>query len=157
MSTDLIRMCEEQEERFQFSSFTQNDARKLGEVIWQVSQSFDKPAAIEIRLNGLTVYRFFPDGTNRNNEVWLRCKANSVDTLGISSYHLFAQLEESGETLAERRMDPDCYAACGGGFPLRVRGCAVSGTICVSGLPHEQDHQLIIDSLEKYFELYERT
>ena len=151
MNTSLVEQCRAQEEKYRFASFTQTDAHELGELIYQESLSCSAPVAIEIRLNGLTVYRCFPEGTNRNNEEWLRCKANTVDMLGISSFHLFAEIEAGGDPLEKRRMDPVDYAACGGGFPLRIRGSAVVGTICVSGLPHEQDHQLIIDSLEKYF------
>jgi uncharacterized protein (UPF0303 family) len=42
------------------------------------------------------------------------------------------------------------YACCGGGFPLTVKNAGVIGTICVSGLPHMEDHKLIVDSLKQY-------
>ncbi len=42
------------------------------------------------------------------------------------------------------------YACCGGGFPLNIKKAGVVGTICVSGLPHLEDHQLIVDSLREY-------
>ena len=41
-------------------------------------------------------------------------------------------------------------ACCGGGFPLTVKNAGVIGTICVSGLPHLEDHKLIVDALEQY-------
>ena len=61
------------------------------------------------------------------------------------------KLEDAGETFADRKLDPNEYAA-GGGFPIRLRGTGVIGSICVSGYPdHVDDHQLIINTLEEYF------
>lgn len=149
---DIIKTCKDQEERFQFSVFSQTDAKEVGDMLYETSRSHSGPVAIEITLNHLVIYRFFPDGTNRNNELWLRAKANTVEMLGISSYHFAAQLKETGETQEERRMPRETFAACGGGFPIRIRGGAVIGSICVSGLPDWEDHQVIVDTLERYFQ-----
>ena len=68
-----------------------------------------------------------------------------------SSLRFFAELEDAGETFADRKLDPNEYAA-GGGFPIRLRGTGVIGSICVSGYPdHVDDHQLIINTLAEYF------
>ena len=37
---------------------------------------------------------------------------------------------------------------CGGGFPLIIRG-ELRGSILVSGLVHDEDHQVIVDCLRK--------
>ena len=39
------------------------------------------------------------------------------------------------------------YAAIGGGFPIALKGTGVIGAVACSGLPHEQDHQLLVDAL----------
>ncbi|MNN92681.1 hypothetical protein D3C81_2109980 [compost metagenome] len=41
------------------------------------------------------------------------------------------------------------YGLSGGGFPINENG-EIKGCICVSGLEHEQDHQLIVDALTKF-------
>ena len=151
MSEELIKRCALEEAKYQFSHFTQTDAKMLGDMLYEMSLGCPGPVAIEITINHLVVYRFFPEGTNRNNERWLRAKANTVEMLGISSLHHFANLQVSGETPDQRRMPEADFAACGGGFPLRIKGSTNVGSICVSGLPHMQDHQLIIDTLEEYF------
>ena len=33
---------------------------------------------------------------------------------------------------------------------ITVKNAGVIGTICVSGLPHMEDHKLIVDSLKQY-------
>ena len=86
-----------------------------------------------------------------DSELWLARKRNAVDLMETSSLRFFAELEDAGETFADRKLDPNEYAA-GGGFPIRLRGTGVIGSICVSGYPdHVDDHQLIINTLAEYF------
>lgn len=146
---ELLKKCKEEEQELQFEHFSQNDAEKLGRLIQEASQNYSGPVSAEIRLNGLTVYRFFPNGTTRNNEVWMNAKAATVEMLGISSLHLYAQMKAENSTLEDLKMDEMIYAKVGGGFPLMVRNCGMVGSICVSGLFHTDDHQVIIDALHK--------
>ncbi len=105
----MIAMCEEQEEKFQFTHFSREDALKIGLKLHENAK--EQPVAVEITVNGLVVFRYF----------------------------------------ADRKLDPNEYAA-GGGFPIRLRGTGVIGSICVSGYPdHVDDHQLIINTLAEYF------
>lgn len=149
--TTLVEKCLKEEEKFQFTRFSKTDAKNLGDLLHKCSLRYDKPVAIEIRMNHLVIYRFFPDGTNKNNELWLAAKANTVDMLEISSLHLFAEIQAGGDKLAERRMDEEKFTIYGGGFPLTIRNCGVVGSICVSGLEHTKDHQVIIDALNEYW------
>ena len=57
--TTLVERCFEEEEKFQFTRFSQTDAKKLGDLLHKCSLRYDKPVAIEIRMNHLVVYRFF--------------------------------------------------------------------------------------------------
>ena len=45
------------------------------------------------------------------------------------------------------RLDEADYAAIGGGFPIIVAGTGVVGAVACSGLPHEMDHQLLVDAI----------
>ena len=118
----MISMCAEQEEKFQFEHFSREDALKIGLKLHENAK--EQPVAVEITVNGLVVFRYFAEG---------------------------AKPEDAGETFADRKLDPNEYAA-GGGFPIRLRGTGVIGSICVSGYPdHVDDHQLIINTLAEYF------
>ena len=86
-----------------------------------------------------------------DSELWLARKRRSVELMEMASLHFLAWLEENGESLESRKLPADDYAAGGGGFPIRVRGTGVIGSICVSGMPnHVDDHQLIINTLAEF-------
>ncbi|MEO7745267.1 MAG: heme-binding protein, partial [Actinomycetota bacterium] len=42
------------------------------------------------------------------------------------------------------------YAAHGGVFPLIVAGVGPVGTVGVSGLPQVQDHEFVVQQLERF-------
>ena len=147
----LVEQCAAEEAAYQFDSFSQTQALELGTCLYKKSLELSSPVAIEIRINHLLVFCFYPDGTNGNNTLWLRAKANTVDMVQISSLHNWAQLNMEDRTPADARMPEEDFAFCGGGFPLIVKNAGVIGTICVSGLPHLEDHKLIVDTLKDYF------
>lgn len=144
-------MCAEQEEKFQFERFSRRDALNIGLKLIENAEKQAQPVAVEITVNGLVVFRYFMEGSKPESELWLARKRNAVDLMETSSLRFFAELEDAGETFADRKLDPNEYAA-GGGFPIRLRGTGVIGSICVSGYPdHVDDHQLIINTLAEYF------
>lgn len=147
----LLAMCEEQEERLQFAHFSRVDALELGLKLHENAKKQPVPVAIEITVNGLVVFRYFPDGALPDSELWLARKRNSVALMEMSSLHFLAWLEQNGETLESRKLPPNEYAAGGGGFPIRVCGTGVIGSICVSGLPdHMEDHRLVVETLTEF-------
>ena len=153
MIEELLAMLEMQEEILQFTHFTNEDAWELGKLIVSEIQRQKLPVAVTIRLNnGYTVFRYAANGTNIQNENWMQRKFNTVRTLETSTLHAAMLLKKSEQTLADWFLDEKEYAAAGGGFPIRLRGTGVIGSICVSGYPdHVDDHQLIINTLAEYF------
>lgn len=144
----LLAQCEREEERLQFTSFSRADALALGLRLVEDAKAFPDPVAVEITVNGLVVFRYFPDGARLDSELWLARKRRSVELMDMSSLHFLAWLEANGETLEGRKLPADDYAAGGGGFPIRVRGTGMIGSVCVSGLPdHRDDHCLVTGAL----------
>ena len=147
-SKTLLAMCEEQEEKLQFDHFSRADALALGLKLHENAKKQPIPVAVEITVNGLVVFRYFPDGALPDSELWLQRKRNTVELMEMSSLHFLAWLEENGETMESRKLQADDYAAGGGGFPIRLRGTGVIGSVCVSGMPdHMDDHRLVVDTL----------
>ena len=144
----LLAQCEREEERLQFTSFSRADALALGLRLVEDAKAFPDPVAVEITVNGLVVFRYFPDGARLDSELWLARKRRSVELMDMSSLHFLAWLEANGETLESRKLPADDYAAGGGGFPIRVRGTGMIGSVCGSGLPdHRDDHRLVTGAL----------
>ena len=59
------------------------------------------------------------------------------------------------ETLENWFLDPREYAACGGGFPIRIEEVGVIGAVMVSGLDHFSDHDFIIKCVSRYLHVDE--
>ena len=139
-----------QEEELEFQSFSAEDALALGLILNEKAKKYPDPVAIEITINGLVVFRYFAEGTIKDNEFWLKRKKNSVNLMNMSSLRFMYWLDMMNETLEDRKLKPKEYAAGGGGFPIKLKNTGVIGSICVSGLPnHLDDHQLIVDSLKE--------
>jgi uncharacterized protein (UPF0303 family) len=60
-------------------------------------------------------------------------------------------LKSKGKRIEEAYLIPETeYAPHGGCFPVIVKGTGVVGTITVSGLPQEEDHKLVVQTLRDY-------
>ena len=153
---ELVKVLEKQEEILQFSSFTNADAWELGNMVLQEAKRLGLTVAVRIRLNnGYTVFQYGMDGTNLLNEQWMTRKENTVKTLEESSLRFCMNLRANQESLEDHFLDPREYAACGGGFPIRVEEVGVIGTIVVSGLDHVSDHDLLVKCISKYLHVAE--
>ena len=60
-------------------------------------------------------------------------------------------LKSKGQTIEEKYLISSSeFAAHGGAFPLIIRDVGVVGTITVSGLPQEEDHELVVTTLRAF-------
>jgi uncharacterized protein (UPF0303 family) len=82
----------------------------------------------------------------------MRRKFNSVITMNKCSMRCWADSILSGEDLEAHGLNSTDYVFCGGGFPIRLKSGEMVAVLTVSNLPHEQDHQFIIDGLTAYFQ-----
>jgi uncharacterized protein (UPF0303 family) len=140
-----------QENDLVLDRFSRADALAIGLKIIENGQRYPDPIAVEIAINGLVVFRHFTDGSVLDSELWLARKRKSVDLMSMSSLRFKYWLEMKGKTLSDRHLNSNDYTASGGGFPIRLAGTGVIGSICVSGLPSDlDDHQLITDSLGEF-------
>lgn len=154
MLEESIRILAMQEEILQFSHFTNEDAWELGRLMVAEAARNHLPVAVSIRLNnGYTVFQYGFSGTNYNNELWMSRKFNTVRNMEMSSLRLFMILKKNGETLEERGLNSQDYVACGGGFPIRVSGVGVIGSVIVSGLDHMADHEFAMACISQYLRI----
>ena len=93
---DILRMVTKQEELLRFDSFSNDDAFALGCLLVKHGKKFG-PAAVEVSINGLALFRNFPNGTNQENGVWLAAKRNLVNAQGKKLLRLFPGGSETGK------------------------------------------------------------
>ncbi|WP_010263583.1 heme-binding protein [Treponema primitia] len=146
-----IDIAEKQEALLQFLHFSRKDVWDLGNVI--VSEIFDKKyvLATSIRLiNGLIAFQYIPEGTNLNNNFYLTRKFNLVRDKENSSLLTTLRWQKKDEGLAYQGLSPAEYVLCGGGFPIVVKGTGIVAVALVSGLPHLQDHDILVETISRY-------
>ncbi len=150
---DLYAQCLEEEKKYVFKSVTHEDLLQLGLTLIETNKEQKGPLAIRIILNGAEVFSYYPDGTGKYNKLWMRKKANMVTMREMSSLRAYLELERNKEDMEKDwGLNSQDYVACGGGFPIRLECGSVVGAVCVSGLPHFDDHAALIKGIQKYFE-----
>ena len=151
MDNELYEICLQQEADLQFETVKQEDMLRLGLTIIENNKKFPGPLSVMIKVNEKEIFSYYPDGTGEFHKNWLCRKANMVHMKEMSTLRAFLELEKNQEDLQKAwLLNPEEYAACGGGFPIRLKGGCVIGSVCVSGLPHLLDHRSVTEGIQLY-------
>jgi uncharacterized protein (UPF0303 family) len=145
----LLEELLRQEEELQFSTFTNDDAWALGRALVEAARGL--PVAIDIRRGEQQLFHAALAGSAADNDAWIERKNRVVRRFGHSSFYMGTTYRLDGTSISERHLlDEADYAAHGGAFPVIVRDVGVVGTITVSGLPQEEDHRLVVETLRAF-------
>jgi uncharacterized protein (UPF0303 family) len=137
-----------EEAELQFTSFTNDDAWALGAALVDAARQQQAPVAIDISRNGHQLFHAALPGTTPDNDSWIQRKTRVVNRFGHSSLYVRQASIERGTTFeAEFGLDPEQYAAHGGGFPILVRSVGPIGVVVVSGLPQLEDHRVVVAAI----------
>jgi uncharacterized protein (UPF0303 family) len=148
---DTLKELRQQEEEIQFASFTHDTALAVGMALLQEARKRGKAVAIDITRSGQQLFHFAMAGTTVDNGEWIKRKNNVVNRFGHSSYYVGISLKNAGQTMEEKYLvSSSDYAAHGGAFPLIIRNVGIVGTITVSGLPQQEDHDLVVSTLKEF-------
>jgi uncharacterized protein (UPF0303 family) len=149
----LLQALELEEEQLQFAAFSNADALRLGIALIERASALGKAVTVDITRNGHQLFHHAMDGTSPDNANWVRRKNNVVQRFGRSSWHVGTRYRSKGKSFeADSGTDSMDFAAHGGAFPLAIRGTGVIGTITVSGLPQQEDHELVTSVLRAYLD-----
>ena len=141
----------QQEKELRFDAFNSDVAWDLGCFMVDRVRKQGIDLAISIRkLNGNIVFQYVTNGTSMDNQLWMDRKFGTVALLEKSSYAAWVQSQISGKVVADHGVSDDDYVFCGGAFPIRLKSGELVGAVIVSNLPHEQDHQFVVDSLTEW-------
>jgi uncharacterized protein (UPF0303 family) len=142
-----------QEERLVFSRFTHDDAWALGSLLVELARERELPVAVDIRRGDQQLFHHARPGTSPDNASWIERKINVVRRFGHSSLLVGQRHRDRGTTFEDAGGLPgDTYAAHGGSFPITVTGAGIIGTVTVSGLPQVDDHNLVVEAVQRFLD-----
>ncbi len=149
----LFNRLEEQEHKLQFTEFTGDTALKIGMSLIKKATLENKSIAIDITKHNHQIFHFSFDGTSPDNDYWIAAKRRTVERFGKSSLFIFKMLEKEGKSIEERfHVSSSEFYGGGGAFPIIIKNVGVVGTITVSGLSEEEDHDYVIKAISEYLE-----
>ncbi|KZS97095.1 hypothetical protein SISNIDRAFT_449814 [Sistotremastrum niveocremeum HHB9708] len=154
---ELTTLILEQEKTLQFPRFTFDDAFTIGSAL---RANFLKNPAWEnrglvISISTFTGHTLFVTAVGNdaeavaNNWLWVEAKKRVVARFNHSSFYVGRKLAAEGKTPEDAGLHFPEFAPHGGAFPVYIKGSTVApvAVIIVSGLPQEEDHQLVVDTL----------
>lgn len=147
----LLKELKEQEERLQFTVFTNEMAVEIGMYLYQKAREEKLPVTIDVTRSGQQLFHAALPGTSPDNDQWIIRKCRVVNRFYQSSYRLGIQLKNEGKSLEDKyNISTLEYAPHGGCFPIILKGTGVIGTITVSGLEQSADHAMVVEAVEKF-------
>jgi uncharacterized protein (UPF0303 family) len=147
---DLLKTLLQEEAELQFSVFTNETAYRIGNRIIEKAMRENKSIVVDIRRNSELLFYSRMDGTSSHNDEWVSWKNNVVHHFGHSSYYMHIFLKSTTSTVEASGLNPNDYKAEGGAFPLLLEDEGIVGTITVSGLPGEEDHNMVTSVLREF-------
>ena len=147
-------LLDEQERILRFPTFACVDALHLGNAIVDLAHEMKKTVAVQIELDGATVFLCHMDGTTRFHDWFIAQKANVTRKTGVSSMRAFLNCIYKGCYEKERwyRCDGN-FVLSGGTIPLMLQDGTGVGLVTVSGGTHEEDHQLAAEGMAQMLDV----
>ena len=121
-------------------------AYDIGSAIRRRAVAEGLSLVVDIRTWDRQLFFTATPGTSSDNAEWVRRKINTVKRFHRASYRMVLERGEvpfpphSGADVAD-------YVIAGGGFPLRVQGAGIIGSLTISGQPGWKDHAVAVDAL----------
>lgn len=150
----LLASLLEQEEDNQFAEFTNDTAWNLGLALVETARKDALSVTVDLCRHGQQLFHYALPGTTPDNDAWIQRKNRVVNRFHHSSYYVGMHYKSTGTTIQERALlDPTKYAPHGGAFPVIIKNVGVVGTVTVSGLPQEEDHELVVRVLKHFLSI----
>jgi uncharacterized protein (UPF0303 family) len=151
----LIAALKAEHEDLQFSGFGFDEAWEIGRDLVDAGRRAALPIAIDIGLNGQTLFHAALPGSAPDNDRWILRKKRVVQLFHKSSLYIGSLLRQKGRSIEEEYgLPPADYAPFGGALPIRVRGVGVVGTITVSGMADHEDHRMVAEAIRRHLAIH---
>ena len=148
---ELLSYLLDEEQELQFTRFNETTAWQIGTQMVKRAMRENLPITIDITRGQQQLFHYSMPGTAADNDEWVKRKVRLVNRFGHSSFYMGQLLKHKGKTIEQSYLISESeFAAHGGCFPIIVKGTGMVGTITVSGLPQEEDHKLVIQTLRDF-------
>jgi uncharacterized protein (UPF0303 family) len=148
---DLLKQLLQEEQELQFASFNEVTSWQVGSQLVERSMRERLAVTIDITRGKQQLFHASLPGTSADNDEWIRRKVRLVYRFGHSSLYMNQLLKSKGKSLEDAYFLPqEKYGPFGGSFPVLIRGSGMVGTITVSGLPQEDDHRLVVETIRSF-------
>ena len=151
VATQIARI-EAEERELVLVRFDNTDAWRLGSILVSLAKERSLAVTIDIVRGEQQLFHAAMPGTAAHNDVWISRKVATVREFNASSLKVGIRFPvvDAHELELAPWMDPRAYTGSGGGFPITIRDVGVVGVVSVSGLPHEDDHALLVEGLRAF-------
>ena len=148
---NILKQLLQEEQELQFTRFNEFTAWQIGSQLVEKSLSKGLPVTIDITRGEHQLFHAGLPGTSVDNDEWIKRKIRLVYRFGHSSFYIGQLLKSKGKSIEEAYLLPESdYAPHGGSFPITVKDTGMIGTITVSGLHQEEDHNLVVRAIRDY-------
>jgi len=148
---NILQQLLDEEQELQFARFNEETAWQLGNQMVKKCKKSGLSVTIDITQGDHQLFHASLKGTSADNDEWVKRKVRLVYRFGHSSFYMGQLLKSMGKSIEEAYLLSESnYAPHGGCFPIIVKGTGMVGTITVSGLPQEEDHKLVVQSIRDY-------
>jgi uncharacterized protein (UPF0303 family) len=146
----LIARIDGEISELQFPRFTKDDALNLGLLLVELGKRRKLPIAVDISRADQVLFHVALEGATPDNEHWVRAKQRTAARYEIPSLLVGLRARLRGGRIEDQGWyDESVYAAHGGCFPIYVTGVGAVATVTVSGLPQQEDHDLVVEALRE--------
>jgi uncharacterized protein (UPF0303 family) len=128
------------------TSFTRDDAARLGEIAVGVIREWERNLAVDVHIGDELAFRTQLGTTGQGNANVIEGKILVVKRFGHSS--MLARLKKDADASIAEGFD-DSYKFWGGSIPIFIDG-EIVGTISTSGEPDVVDHEAAIEAVSRY-------
>jgi uncharacterized protein (UPF0303 family) len=148
---EILKNLLQEEYELQFANFNEITTWQIGSQMAEHAMRENLPVTIDIRRGEHQLFHASMPGTTADNDEWVKRKVRLVNRFGHSSFYMGQLLKHKGKTIEQSYLISESeFAAHGGCFPIIVKGTGMVGTITVSGLPQEEDHKLVVESIRSF-------
>ena len=150
-TNNILEKLELEHEEIQFKSFSNSLALKIGLRLVEKAEKENLILAIDITRNNHQLFHYSFAGTSSDNDAWIIRKNRVVNRFEKSSIYMKEFIKDKNSSLEKMYcLDSMEYAAFGGSFPIIIKDTGVIGTVTVSGLPDEEDHEFVVSVLREF-------